>query len=63
MNKAQRESIQGIIDRLEDLKLRYEIKIIREDEKEVEKVITNIPDSLRSSEHYEISDSAVDGLE
>lgn len=58
MNKLRREELQGIIDRLEELKIMLEG--LQEEEEEYR---DSIPENMRGGEKYEKADTACDRLE
>lgn len=57
MNNLRRKAIQGIYDRLDEI--RADLECIQEEEQEA---LDNIPESLQGTERYELSENAVENL-
>lgn len=57
MNKNRRAEIRGIIDDLEDIKLKLDI--IKAEEEEY---LDDIPDNLQESQNYTLSKEAIDNI-
>ena len=57
MNNMRRKQLEGISSKLSDIL--NDLELIKEEEEEY---LSNIPDNLRGSERYQISEAAIDNL-